>query len=211
MPRGKGRRAQDGATALTSKYAKPPFLQPIEILPWQDPRSFRVATVFFLALGVLARSVRYLLCFPLWKDEAFLAVNYIDAGFLDLTGPLHPHQVAPILYLFGQLAVTKLLGFNEYTLRAVSFASGIGALFLFRFVASRLLRGTSFLLAVALFSVGYPLIRFSAEAKPYALDVFVALALLALVARCGTTSIRPSGCGRSPRSHRLLWVCPTPR
>lgn len=154
------------------------------------------AIALFVALGVIVRSVRYLLRFPLWKDEAFLAVNFIDARFADLLEPLHPHQVAPVLYLLGQLAVTKLLGFNEYSLRALSFISGIAALLLFPYVASRLLRGTALVLAVALFAVDYPMVRFSSEAKPYALDVLVAVGLLALVVRWL----------QNPAERRWLWA-----
>ena len=154
----------------------------MEVLPWLggqlSEQRFRAAMWFFLLLGVLARSVRYFLCFPLWEDECFLVVNYIGRGYTDLLGPLEPHQVAPILYLWVQLSLVKVLGFNEYALRLLSFVCGLGSLFLFRHFAEKLLRGTALLFAVAVFSVGYPGIRYAAEAKSYGVDLLVSLVLM---------------------------------
>ena len=133
-----------------------------------------------LLLGVLARSIRYLLQFPLWPDETYLAVNYLDRSFLELTRPLDHIQIAPVLYLWVQQAVLKLLGFSELTLRLYVFACGIGSLFLFRHLAGRLLGGIAYLLAFGTFAVAYPLLRYSADAKPYGSDMFVSLVLLSL-------------------------------
>jgi len=134
----------------------------------------------FVLLGVVVRSIRFLLRFPLWPDEAFLAHNYLDRGYWDLLQPLDFYQVAPFLYLWVQQTFIKLFGFSELTLRLYVFLGGIGSLLLFRHLAGRLLRGTALVLAVAAFAVAYPLIRYSAEAKPYGSDMFVSLALLTL-------------------------------
>src|SRR5208282_2281830 len=48
---------------------------------------------------------RYLLRFPLWEDEAMLSANLLDRGYGELLRPLHYCQVAPTLFLWGQLAV----------------------------------------------------------------------------------------------------------
>jgi len=134
----------------------------------------------FMALGIAARLVRYALNFPLGSDESYLACNLIDKGFADLTGPLNYEQVCPLLFLWGQLASVKWLGFSEYSLRLLPLTFGIGSVFLFRHVAGRLLRGTALVLAVGVFAAGYPGIRYSVEDKPYGADLFVALALLGL-------------------------------
>ena len=133
-----------------------------------------------LLLGIIVRSIRYFLQFPLWPDETYLAENYLDRSFLELMRPLDFMQIAPILYLWLQHAILKLLGFSELTLRLYVFACSIGSLFLFRYLAGRLLRGSSYLLAFGTFAVAYPLIRYSAKAKPYGSDMFVSLALLTL-------------------------------
>ena len=134
----------------------------------------------FIVLGIVVRLIRYLLCFPLWPDESYLAWNYLDGGYPDLLKPLKFVQIAPLLYLWVQKTVVIVFGFSEYSLRFYSLACGIGSLLLFRHVAGRLLQGIAFLLAVGVFAVSYPLVRYSAEAKPYGPDVLVSLALLAL-------------------------------
>jgi hypothetical protein len=135
----------------------------------------------FLLAGVALRLVRYLLRFPLWEDEAMLSANFLDCGYLDLLRPLGYLQVCPPLFLWIQLTAVKLLGFTEYSLRLVPFAASLASLVLFRHVAGRLLRGTALLLAVGIFAVGYPMIRYAAEAKPYGCDLLLAMAMLALV------------------------------
>jgi hypothetical protein len=135
----------------------------------------------FLAIGVALRLVRYLVRFPLWEDECLLSSNYLDRGYLDLLRPLDYYQVCPPGFLWGQLTVVRLLGFTEYALRLIPFLCGMASLFLFRRVAGRLLRGTALVLAVGIFAVGYPMVRYTAEAKPYGCDLFLALAMLAMV------------------------------
>ncbi len=65
----------------------------------------------FLALGVLARLIRFALRFPLWPDEAFLSASFLNRGYLDMLRPLEYHQVCPLLFLWGELTVVKLLAF----------------------------------------------------------------------------------------------------
>jgi hypothetical protein len=150
----------------------------------------------FMVLGLAARMIRYLLRFPLWEDECFLAVNFMDRGFWELTQPLAYHQAAPLLFLWSELASVKLCGFNELSLRLIPFLASIGSLFLFRHVAGRLLQGTALVLAVAIFAVSYPMIRYAAEAKPYGLDLFISLTILALTIEwC-----------RRPGQSRWLWM-----
>ena len=133
-----------------------------------------------MIVGLALRLTRYLLKFPLWEDEAGLSANLLDRGYGQLLQPLHYCQVAPTLFLWGQLTIVKLLGFNEYALRLIPFLCGMASLPLFRHVAGRLLQGVSLVLAVGLFAVAYPMTRYAAEAKPYGCDLLVALALLAL-------------------------------
>jgi hypothetical protein len=136
----------------------------------------------FLWLGLAARAVRYLLRFPLWEDECFLCVNFIDRSFADLLTPLTYHQVAPPLFLWAERSAVLAFGYSEWSLRLVPFAASVASLFLFRHLASRLLSGPALLLAFGVFAVSYPGIRYAAEAKQYATDLFAALALLSLAA-----------------------------
>lgn len=132
----------------------------------------------FVLLGVVARAIRYGLCFPLWEDEAFLCTNLIHSSFGELTGTLQFQQVAPVLFLWSQLAVVKVLGFSEWSLRLFPFVCSLVSLFLFRSIAIRVLQGPARVAAIAVFCVAYPGIRYAAEAKQYSADLCVALFLL---------------------------------
>lgn len=138
------------------------------------------ATAGFVALGVLLRVARYLLNFPLWCDETMIAANFLDRGYLDLLRPLDYRQVAPLLWLALELTSVKLFGFSEWSLRLLPFLCGAASVPLFRHAAGRVVSGVPLLLAVAVFAVSGWTLRYTGEVKPYASDLFVALALLAL-------------------------------
>ena len=40
---------------------------------------FKRWAVVLILLGIVWRTVRYLLQFPIWGDEAFVCVNFLDA------------------------------------------------------------------------------------------------------------------------------------
>ena len=163
--------AESGSATLPLDF----FPDRRKVLP---PEQIERWMAILLALGIVARLVRYALRFPLWGDEAFLSANLLERGYLDMLRPLEYHQVCPLLFLWGQLTVVKLLGFSEFTLRLFSLACSIASLFLFRSLARRVVQGTSLLVAVGVFAVAYPGIRYAAEAKPYQCDLLVSLVLL---------------------------------
>ena len=173
--------------------------EPLRIpLKWDSPavdRWCRQACWGFVALGVVLRLSRYLLRFPLWGDECAMAANFLERSYLQLLQPLEYQQVAPPLFLWIELSLVKLLRFNEYSLRAFPFLCSMASLFLFRHVAARVARGLPLVLAVGVFSVAYYPLRHSAESKPYASDLFVALVILALAIEWW----------RRPEEHRWLW------
>jgi hypothetical protein len=138
------------------------------------------AVLAFVVFGVLLRVGRYLTNYPVWGDEACLALSLPRRGYLDLLLPLEYGQICPILFLWAELTAVKLFGFSEMALRLCPLLCGIGSVLLFRRVAGRVLDGPSLLMAVAIFAVSIHPIRHSAEAKPYATDLLVALGLMAL-------------------------------
>jgi hypothetical protein len=150
----------------------------------------------FVVLGVLLRLARYAMHYPLWWDEAFVSVNFLKRGYLDLLRPLDYSQVSPILFLWVELTVVKLLGFSEWTLRLFPLLSALASVVLFRSLAGRIVRGLPLLLAVAIFAVSYHPIRYAAEVKPYASDLLSALLLLAAAVEWW----------RKPQRARWLWV-----
>lgn len=151
---------------------------PPQATTWFTPRRIGTLIAAFLVIGLLARLARFLLRFPLWEDEAFLAYNLMNRSYAELLQPLDYIQVAPLGYLWLQRAVIDLVGFTEYTLRFTALVAGLASLFLFRRVASLTLPSFAQLFANAVFAVSYPMIRYSAEAKPYGLDLFLGLTLV---------------------------------
>ncbi len=132
----------------------------------------------FVALGIVLRLTRYLLHFPLFPDETFLAVHFLDRDYLDLWRPLEHEQFAPLLFLWIECTIVRWLGFSEWTLRLVPMLCGMGSVLLFRALAARFWQGWAYAFSVAIFAVSYFLIRHSAEAKPYAGDLLIAMLLI---------------------------------
>ncbi|MCA9096209.1 MAG: glycosyltransferase family 39 protein, partial [Planctomycetaceae bacterium] len=151
--------------------------------PLSPPLISRLITLALL-LGVGTRVLRYLLRFPLWGDECMLAENFITRTPLGLLQPLDNGQVAPIGFTETLWCMTRLFGFNEWSLRFVSLAAGVAALFAMRCFALRALSPLSALFAIALLASSYYPIRHAAEVKPYALDLFWCIGLLALADTC---------------------------
>jgi hypothetical protein len=137
----------------------------------------------FLAVGIAARLIRYLLRFPLWGDEAMLATNLVDRDYAGLMQPLNFHQVAPLLFLWIEHTAVKLLGFNEWSLRLFPLVCSLASLFFFERLARLLLRGTALVLAVGIFAVTYSGLRYASETKPYGVDLMVSTLLLWLAVR----------------------------
>jgi hypothetical protein len=173
--------------------------QPLEVFALgQDPLApaWQGRLVWgLLILGLAARLLRYALQFPLWEDECFLSIN-LDRGWGGLMQPLWCHQTAPLLFLWAQYLLTRLLGFSELSLRLLPLLASLAGLLIFAHMARRLLKGTALVLAVGFLAVAYPGIRYAAEAKQYGTDLFVAAGLLALAVEWW----------RQPQKTRYLWI-----
>jgi hypothetical protein len=159
--------------------------QPAEVplggtLPSDRALDLERATWAFVVLGVVLRMIRYAMDYPLWWDEAFVAVNFIRRDYVDLLRPLDYGQVCPILFLWAELTIVKLLGFSEWSLRLFPQFCAVVSVVLFRYAARCVVRGVPLLLAVAIFAVSYHPIRHAADVKPYASDLLAALTLLGL-------------------------------
>lgn len=128
-----------------------------------------------LALGVAWRTVRYGLRFPLWGDEAFVAVNLLTRDLAGLLRPLEFDQIAPPGFLWLEWLMVRALGPGEAALRLVPWLASVTALGLFwgfcRQVSSR--RAT--LVAVAVLAASFYPVRHGNEVKPYATDLLLSL------------------------------------
>ncbi len=141
-----------------------------------------LAVVFVLA--IFLRLDLYIFNRSFWFDEAALAINVLDKSFFDLFKELSYYQSAPPMFLLETKMLVSIFSIFEYTFRAIPFLVSILILPIFYiftkyFLYSRCTR----LLAIFLFAINTNLIFYSTEFKPYALDVFAAIALPLLIFR----------------------------
>ncbi|QEH33135.1 hypothetical protein OJF2_16320 [Aquisphaera giovannonii] len=146
-------------------------------------RRVAIATGAFLALGLLIRLTRYLVVYPIWHDEAFLAASFWDRSYVDLFRPLEYGQIAPWLFLVVERAAVGWLGYSEWTLRLFPTACSLASMVAFYDLSGQLLKGKARLFAVAVFATSIYPVRHGAEIKPYAGDLLAAILVLDLVAR----------------------------
>lgn len=179
-----------------------------------DQREFRgrfgprAALIACVALGVALRVWRYALNSPLWWNEAFLTVNFLKRGYAELLQPLDYNQVCPPGFLWTELAITRLLGISEMSLRLFPLVCGVAAMFLMARVSTRILTGWSAVVPVALLSIAYHPIRLSAEVKPYATDLVAALVVFDLA--LGSIAALNGQGGTDTKKPLLLLAVATP-
>lgn len=144
-------------------------------MPWAR-LSFWVGLFVLLNLGW--RIVRYGVGFPIWGDEAMLAISIITRDPASLLQPLEFQQIAPIGFLWAEWAVTQMLGTGEYALRLLPFLAGLISVPLFVKLARCTLQRREMVLAIAIFAASYYPVRHAAEIKPYSFDLLAALLVL---------------------------------
>lgn len=132
-----------------------------------------------VALGAVARIVRYVDGRSFWADEAALALNLWKRAPSELLAPLDFGQAAPAGFLWLERGLLALFGPGELALRALPLAASLAALALAFVAARRLLGEREALVALFLVATCEPLVYYASELKPYAVDACVALALLA--------------------------------
>jgi hypothetical protein len=133
-----------------------------------------------VALGLGLRLYHFLRDPSMWHDEAALVLNVLGKSFGELLGPLDFAEAAPPLFLWLEKVVALILGDGTYALRLIPFLASGASLVLMVPVARRLLRPQAVPWALLLFACSDRLLWHACEAKPYAVDVFVATALLAI-------------------------------
>jgi hypothetical protein len=127
-------------------------------------------------VGLALRAYHFLLCPAVWHDEAALIVNVLGLSFGEMCGPLLHAEAAPPLFLMLERVAVFALGDGEYALRLLPFLASCLSLVLFALLCRRRLGPLSAALAVGLFAVSDRMLFHACEAKPYAVDVLVAVA-----------------------------------
>jgi hypothetical protein len=132
-------------------------------------------TLALLLLGLAWRVLLYALGFPIWGDEAFVAVDFVVRDYRDMIQPSVYGQIVPIVFLWAELAISRVLGLSEWSLHLLPTLAGIAALLLFWRFARRTLPRRPALLAIGIFAASFYIVRHGAEVKPYITDLLVSL------------------------------------
>lgn len=137
-----------------------------------------------LLLGIGLRVWAYARDTSLYLDEILLSRNILDLPLGQLlTRPLALDQVAPRGFLLIERLAVAIFGPSELALRLLPFVCGIASIVLFWRLAERILTATGSMIALFLFAIGVPFIRFGAEVKQYECDLLAAIVLPLLVLR----------------------------
>lgn len=131
-----------------------------------------------LAIGVLWRTVRYLLQFPIWGDEVLLAVNFLWFDYRQLFFQLENCQIAPLWFLWGERTAFCLFGPSELSLRLLPFLAGMVSLALYWQLTGLLLPPRARLFAVGFLAVAIWPVSMGTLIKPYSFDLLMSLLLL---------------------------------
>ena len=150
-------------------------------LPWLCRPPFLWALV---AVGAALRIYQYACDTSLWYDELAIVRNLVHRSESRLlTEPLGYSQVAPVGFMAAEKAISRVLGESDLAFRFLLLPVGFAALVLFLRLAQRLLDGYAVPFAVAMFAIGAPFIRYSAEVKQYGIDMAAAIGLSLIALR----------------------------
>jgi len=168
--------------SLHGRSSLAPALTAVSPTP-ADVRILRRLALILVLVGIVVRVTRYFMLFPLWGDEIFICQNFIDRDYLGLTRQLDGGQIAPVFFLWAQMAVFRAFGGAELAMRALPLFAGIVSLGLFWSLARRLVSPVAAVLAVGLLSVATWPVSMSHFAKPYGFDLLTSSALLLAAVR----------------------------
>ena len=141
-------------------------------------RRWLLAAGLFLSVGLLWRLGRYLLDFPIWGDEAMVALNLPDRDFAGLLGQLDHCQVAPPLWLWCEKIALDHLGPSTLSLRLAPLIAGCAGLVAHAWLAWKLFPGRAGAMAIGLLAVAIWPVSMSTLIKPYSFDLLAAILLL---------------------------------
>jgi hypothetical protein len=152
----------------------------------QSPRIDKQwATALVILIGAVLRTIQYGAMASLSSDEAALALNVIDHGWIELLSePLAYYQVAPLGFLLLEKLAVEILGNTEAAFRLFPYLLSLASLPLFWRVAARYLGPTAMLGAMIVFALSPSLILYAGMAKQYSGDITVTLLLVWTVLRC---------------------------
>jgi uncharacterized membrane protein len=168
------------------------------------------AMALVIASGIGLRVKHLLENRPLWLDEACAAVSITSRSFAEI---FRNHSIMPefarppMVFELVEKMFVSVFGNNETVLRIFPFIAGVAALICFAAIARKFLTPRAALIAVTLFALAEPLVYYSAELKPYAVDLCCAILLIEAARRVMDGGLKPRACWRLGMIGAvLLWL-----
>ncbi len=131
--------------------------------------------IFIFILACVIRFNWYLSDISFWFDELLLVMNVQEHSIWEFFKPLSYNQSAPPLFLFLVKIFTMIFGQGEMAYRFLSILCGVLSIFIFYLFSKKFFKEESLALIVSnfLFAINYYIIYYSAEVKPYIVDMLV--------------------------------------
>ena len=150
--------------------------KPVDL--WFFGSEMKYSMRLLVLIGCGLRLIHYLRDPSVWHDEAALIVNVLRLDFGQLLGPLLWNEAGPPLFLWLERLISLVLGDSTLAFRLVPMLVSCASLALIAASVERWLPPRGAFCAVLLIAISDRLLWHSCEAKPYAMDVFLASLLL---------------------------------
>jgi 4-amino-4-deoxy-L-arabinose transferase-like glycosyltransferase len=160
-----------------------------EIVAKQD-KALKIFACLIIALGITLRIAVYLQNRNLFIDEANLARNIYERGFLELLRPLSYEQYAPPVFLWILKICSLLFGFSEYALKIYPLLAGVGTLFVLYQILKEMTSFKSMWYPLFLLATTFMFVKFSTELKQHGCDMLVVLLLVLLTLKTDILNTR---------------------
>ncbi|MFK7932350.1 MAG: glycosyltransferase family 39 protein [Saprospiraceae bacterium] len=145
---------------------------------------WRRLPIIIIIAGVLTRVAVYYQNRSLFLDEANLARNFVEKGYLEFFSPLNYEQYSPPLFSWIEKLQIQLWGVHEYALRLFPLLCSIASLYFLFQLAKQVLK-SSFLIVFVLWLIAFSnwFIRYGTEVKQYSSDILLGILLPYLALR----------------------------
>ena len=141
----------------------------------------RAFSVCLLVVGIVLRAAHYLGNRSFWLDETVTAVSIVNRSWMEILRqvPLADNFARqPYIFTILEKMTVSCFGNRELVLRFWPFCAGAAAVFAFYGFVQKTCTPAARPLALALFVFSRPLIYYSAELKPYSIDVLITILLV---------------------------------
>ncbi len=146
-------------------------------------KAWSAVAVLIIAAGAWLRLARFAEGPALWIDELMFGLNIGTRSAGELLGQLDFGQTAPPLFLLATHGVVAVFGMSEWALRVIPLAASLATLPAFLALARYVVPGPMALVPLAMLTFAPSALRYANEARPYSMDVLIAVVLPLLAIR----------------------------